>query len=439
MNAINPTARYAAPSSVSMDKTYTKVIWRLLPLLFISYVAAYLDRVNVGFAKLQMLNDLKFSETIYGLGAGIFFIGYFLFEVPSNLLLHRFGARRWIARIMISWGVISGSMIFVETPTGFYVLRFLLGLAEAGFFPGIILYLTYWFPSSRRSKITSLFMTGIPMAGVIGGPLSGWILGALNGVNGMAGWKWLFLLEAAPSILLGFVILFVLDDSIAKARWLSADEKSLLQREIDNETSKAESKTALQAFSNGKVWLLCLAYFGFIMGLYGVGFWLPTLIKASGIADPGTIGWLTAIPYAAAVVSMILISRNSDRTGERRWHIAIPALAGAVGLTVSTLVPTAPIWAILTLTFATMGIISGLAQFWVLPPAFLGGAAAAAGIALINSVGNLAGFVSPFIVGWIKDATGSANNGLYVIAASLTVGALIVLSISKRAVQGRAA
>ena len=436
MEAINPTAPYAAHSSAVIDSTYTKVIWRLLPLLFISYVAAYLDRVNVGFAKLQMLNDLKFSETVYGLGAGIFFLGYFLFEVPSNLLLHRFGARRWIARIMISWGIISGSMVFVETPTSFYILRFFLGVAEAGFFPGIILYLTYWFPSSRRSKITALFMTGIPMAGVIGGPLSGWILGAFNGVSGMAGWKWLFLLEAAPSIVLGFVILAVLPDGISKARWLTDEEKALLQREIGKESSKVESTTVWQAFSNGKVWLLSAAYFGLIMGLYGIGFWLPTLIKASGISNLGTIGWLTAIPYGAAVVSMIVISRHSDRTRERRWHVAIPALAGAAGLVISTFVPQAPIWAIVTLTLATMGILSGLAQFWVLPPAFLGGAAAAAGIALINSVGNLAGFVSPFLVGWIKDATGSANNGLYVIAASLTIGALVVLSLSKRTVEG---
>ena len=428
----------AASDARDEDIAYARVTWRLIPLLFICYVAAYLDRVNVGFAKLQMLNDLNFSESIYGLGAGIFFIGYFLFEVPSNLLLHKLGARRWIARILISWGLISGCMMFVQTPTMFYVLRFLLGLAEAGFFPGIILYLTYWYPAARRSQVTSLFMTGIPMAGVIGGPLSGWILTSFNGVSGMAGWKWLFVIEALPSIALGFVVMYFLDDKIADAKWLSADQKRLLQGNIEKENTQGGDHSALGAFRNAKVWVLCAAYFGFIMGLYGIGFWLPSLIKASGISSPATIGWLVAIPYSAAVICMVLTSRHSDRTGERRWHIAVPALVGAAALVVSTFVPQTPLWAIVTLTIATMGILTGLAQFWVLPPAFLGGAAAAAGIALINSVGNLAGFVSPFAVGWIKDATGSTNNGLYVIAASLVVGGAIVLAVAQRGV-GRSA
>ena len=431
--------RTAATSDVRDENiAYARVTWRLIPLLFICYVAAYLDRVNVGFAKLQMLNDLNFSESIYGLGAGIFFIGYFLFEVPSNLLLHKLGARRWIARILISWGLISGCMMFVQTPTMFYVLRFLLGVAEAGFFPGIILYLTYWYPAARRSQVTSLFMTGIPMAGVIGGPLSGWILTSFNGVSGMAGWKWLFVIEALPSVALGFVVMYFLDDRIADAKWLSADQKRLLQHNIEKESTLGGDHSALGAFRNAKVWVLCAAYFGFIMGLYGIGFWLPSLIKASGISSPTTIGWLVAIPYSAAVVCMILTSRHSDRTGERRWHIAVPALVGAAALVVSTFVPQTPLWAIVTLTIATMGILTGLAQFWVLPPAFLGGAAAAAGIALINSVGNLAGFVSPFAVGWIKDTTGSTNNGLYVIAASLVVGGAIVLAVAQRGV-GRSA
>jgi D-galactonate transporter len=431
--------RSAASAVHDEDRAYARVTWRLVPLLFICYVAAYLDRVNVGFAKLQMLSDLKFSEAVYGLGAGIFFIGYFLFEVPSNLLLHRVGARRWIARILISWGVISGCMMFVQTPTTFYVLRFLLGLAEAGFFPGIILYLTYWYPSARRSRVTSLFMTGIPMAGVIGGPLSGWILASFDGVSGFAGWKWLFLIEALPSVILGFVVMYFLDDRIADARWLSPEHKRLLQHNIEVEGSQVDDHSALGAFRSAKVWVLCAAYFGFIMGLYGIGFWLPSLIKASGISSPATIGWLVAIPYTAAVVCMISTSRHSDRTGERRWHIAIPALAGAAALVLSTLVPQTPLWAIVTLTVATMGILTGLAQFWVLPPAFLGGAAAAAGIALINSIGNLAGFVSPFLVGWIKDTTGSTNNGLYVIALSLVIGSAIVVAIAQRGVRRSAA
>ena len=434
MNTTTLPGSAALAPLAEQEATYAKVTWRLLPLLFICYVAAYLDRVNVGFAKLQMLKDLQFSEAIYGLGAGIFFIGYFIFEVPSNLLLHRFGARKWIARIMISWGVISGCMMFVQTPTAFYVLRFLLGVAEAGFFPGIILYLTYWYPAARRSKVTSLFMTGIPMAGVIGGPLSGWILNSLDGASGLAGWKWLFLIEAIPSLLLGVVVLLYLDDKIGDAKWLSHDQKRLLEHNIEADGAHIESHSALGAFRNPKVWVLCAAYFGFIMGLYGVGFWLPSLIKASGITNAGTIGWLVAIPYGAAVACMLWTSRNSDRTGERRWHIAVPAVVGAVGLIASTLVPQTPFWAIVTLTIATMGIITGLAQFWCLPPAFLSGAAAAAGIALINSVGNLAGFVSPFIVGWIKDLTNSTNIGLFVIAGCLAVGAAIILSLSKATV-----
>jgi D-galactonate transporter len=413
---------------------YNKVTWRLIPLLFISFIAAYLDRVNVGFAKLQMSHDLQFSETVYGLGAGIFFIGYFIFEIPSNLLLHRYGARRWIARIMVSWGIISGCMAFVETPTSFYILRFLLGVAEAGFFPGIILYLTYWYPASRRAKVTALFMTGIPMAGVIGGPLSGWILSAFHGVAGMAGWKWLFLIEAAPSILLAAVVLIYLDDNIRNAKWLSEKEKSILERNIKEDQSVIQDHSMMSAFKNGKVWMLCGAYLGIIMGLYGVSFWLPTLIKASGISDSTTIGWLTSIPYAAAVACMIWTSRNSDRLKERRWHIAVPAFVGALGLIISTLVPQTPTAAVLTLTLATMGIMTALCQFWCLPPAFLSGVAAAAGIALINSVGNLAGFASPFIVGWIKDATGSTDNGLYVVAITLIICGSVVLNMSKKIV-----
>ena len=430
-NTLQGATPAGSTSRSDEDATYAKVTWRLLPFLFLCYVAAYLDRVNVGFAKLQMLNDLKFSETVYGLGAGIFFIGYFLFEVPSNLLLHRYGARKWIARIMISWGVVSACMMLVKTPTSFYILRFLLGVAEAGFFPGIILYLTYWYPAARRAKVTSLFMTGIPMAGVIGGPLSGWIITAFDGMNGLAGWKWLFILEAIPSIFLGLMVLLYLNDKISDASWLSAQEKAMLHRNIEADSANIEDHSALGAFRNGKVWILAAAYFGFIMGLYGVGFWLPSLIKASGVTSAVTIGWLVAIPYAAAVACMIWTSGHSDRTGERRWHIAVPALLGAVGLVASILVPQTPLWAIVTLTVATMGILTALAQFWCLPPAFLGGAAAAAGIAVINSVGNLAGFASPFIVGWIKDLTGSTNNGLLVIAASLVVGGAIVLSMSK--------
>ena len=415
---------------------YSKVSWRLIPFLFLCYVFAYLDRVNVGFAKLQMLSDLKFSETVYGLGAGIFFVGYFLMEVPSNLALHRFGARKWIARIMITWGLVSAAMVFVKTPAVFYALRFLLGVAEAGFFPGIILYLTYWYPASRRAKITALFMTGIPIAGVIGGPLSGWILQRFNNVNGMPGWQWLFLLEAIPSLVTGVITFFYLTDKISDAQWLSVDEKALLERGLANETGKIEVHDAGGAFRSSRVWVLCACYFGIIMGLYGISFWLPSLIKASGVTNVLDVGLLTMIPYGFAAVAMVLIGRNSDRMKERRWHVAVPAVIGAAGLVISTFVPHEPALAVMALTIATIGILGALCQFWSIPPSFLGGAAAAAGIAIINSVGNLAGFVSPYVVGWIKDTTRSTDIGLYVIAVSLIAAALIVLTMPKKVVNG---
>jgi len=409
------------------ERTYAKVIWRLVPFLFLCYIVAYLDRVNVGFAKLQMLNDLKFSETIYGLGAGIFFIGYFLFEIPSNVILHRTGARRWIARIMVTWGVISAGMMFVTTPTSFYVMRFLLGIAEAGFFPGIILYLTYWFPAARRARVVALFMTAIAVSGVIGGPLSGWIMQTFTGVHGWAGWQWMFLLEGIPSVLVGIWVLFYLDDSIQGARWLNADEKQLLSQRIEQDAVGKVDHGAVGVFRSAKVWLCALIYFCFIMGLYGVSFWLPQLIKNMGVKAVLDVGLLTMIPYGVAAVVMVLAARSSDRSGERRWHAASAAIAGGVGLVLAGVNAGSPVLGMAALTLATAGILSALPLFWPLPTAFLGGAAAAAGIAIINSLGNLAGFVSPFMVGAIKDATGSPTLGLYAIAASLFVGAALVL------------
>ncbi len=409
------------------DQTYRKVAWRLIPFLFLCYVVAYLDRVNVGFAKLQMLNDLKFSETVYGLGAGIFFIGYFLFEVPSNIILHRTGARIWIARIMVTWGILSALTMLVTSSTQFYIVRFCLGIAEAGFFPGIILYLTYWFPAARRARVVSLFMTAIAVAGVVGGPLSGWIMQSFAGLNGWTGWQWLFLMEGLPSILVGIWVLFYLDDSIQGAAWLTPQEKTLLADNITADSvGKAEASLA-QVLGNGRVWLMSAIYFCFIMGLYGVSFWLPQLIKSAGVKDVLNVGLLSAIPYGAAVVAMVLAGRSSDRTGERRWHIAGAALLGAAGLMVCGVYGGDVILSMAALSLATMGILTSLPLFWTLPTAFLGGAAAAAGIAVINSVGNLAGFASPYMVGAIKDATGSATWGLYVLAGSLVLGALLVI------------
>jgi D-galactonate transporter len=422
------TMPISTPVSAALENaTYRKVMWRLIPFLFLCYVAAYLDRVNVGFAKLKMLHDLQFSETIYGLGAGIFFIGYFLFEVPSNIILHRTGARVWIARIMITWGIISSAMMFVTTPTEFYLLRFLLGVAEAGFFPGIILYLTYWFPSARRARVVALFMTAIALAGVIGGPLSGWIMQAFDGMHGWTGWQWLFLLEGIPSILIGISVFFYLDDSIAKANWLTAAEQRLLSDNISRDEGSRTEHSLRQVFRNGRVWLMASIYFCFIMGLYGISFWLPQLIKTAGVKDVLNVGLLTMIPYGLAAAAMVLTSRSSDRHGERRWHTAGAGLVGGLGLVLSGVFGGDVTLAMAALSLATMGILTTLPLFWTLPTSMLRGSAAAAGIALINSVGNLAGFVSPFMVGSIKDATGSATMGLYVLAGSLFLGGMLVL------------
>ncbi|KAB0637551.1 MFS transporter [Burkholderia latens] len=416
------------------EATYRKVSWRLTPLLLLCYVVAYLDRVNVGFAKLQMASDLNLSDTVYGLGAGIFFFGYFLFEVPSNIILHKVGARVWIARIMATWGVISILTMFVTTPAMFYVMRFLLGVAEAGFFPGVILYLTYWYPAHRRGRMTTFFMTAVALSGVIGGPISGFILKAFNGVSGWHGWQWLFLLEGIPSVLAGVLVFFALDDRIANAKWLTDDEKALLARNVDAEEATKEDLPLGTVMSSPRVWLMALIYFSFVMGLYGVGFWLPTIIKTTGVTDTVTIGLLSAVPYAAAVIAMILIARSADKRRERRWHLAIPAAFGAVGLVLSVIWAHETALAMLGLTLATMGILTTLPLFWSLPTAFLGGAAAAAGIAMINSIGNLAGFLSPYLMGWLKQATGTNDAGMYMLAGFLVLGGLLALSVPKRLV-----
>ncbi|AOY99012.1 MFS transporter [Cupriavidus sp. USMAHM13] len=428
--AVNP----GATSAAFEDATYRKVSWRLVPFLLLCYVVAYLDRVNVGFAKLQMLNDLKFSETIYGLGAGIFFIGYFLFEVPSNVILHRVGARIWIARIMITWGAISAAMMFVTTPTMFYVLRFLLGVAEAGFFPGIILYLTYWFPAGRRGRTTTYFMTAVALSGVIGGPLSGWVMQAFDGHNGWSGWQWMFLIEGIPSILVGLWVIAYLDDRIAHAKWLSDEEKALLQRNIAGEEAHKEDLPIARVLSSPRVWLMSAIYFSFVMGLYGISFWLPTIIKQTGVKGALDIGLLTAIPYGCAVIGMVLVAYSADRRGERRWHIALPALGGALGLVLSVQWHGNTTLAMCALTLATIGILTTLPLFWSLPTAFLAGTGAAAGIAMINSLGNLAGFISPYAVGWLKDLTRSTDSGMYLLAACMVAGAALTLSVPARMV-----
>jgi sugar phosphate permease len=369
------------------DATYRKVTWRLLPFLVLCYVVAYLDRVNIGFARLQMLGDLRFSETVYGLGAGIFFIGYFLFEVPSNMILLRAGARLWIGRIMITWGLVSAAFAFVTTPGMFYFLRFLLGVAEAGFFPGIILYLTHWYPSERRAHMVALFMTATPLAGVLGGPLSGWVMESFAGLNGWAGWQWLFIVEAVPSIVMGIAVLIYLDNDIAHARWLDAGEKALLEGRLEADRAAAAHHRSLRAvFADGRVWLMCAIYFCYVMGHYGLTFWLPTLIQAAGVRSTLDIGLVTAIPYGGAVLFMIALARSADRRRERRWHTAGSLVLGAAGLVASVFAGTRTSTAVVSLTIAAAGVFGAGPVFWSLPTAFLGGAAAAAGIAAVNSV-----------------------------------------------------
>ncbi len=430
MSAISPTAAIrprGTADATAADAVYRKVSWRLIPLLFLCYIVAYLDRVNVGFAKLQMQDALQFSEAVYGLGAGIFFIGYFLFEVPSNVILHKVGARRWIARIMMTWGLLSAGTMFVNSPTSFYVIRFFLGAAEAGFFPGIILYLTYWYPAARRGKATSLFLAAIPFAGILGGPISGWILQSMAGVNGWQGWQWLFLLQGLPTVALGLVVWRYLDDRVREAKWLTVDERELIARDIAAEaTGKAEPKI-WSVLTNPRVWLLALVYFAFTSGLYGISFWLPSIIKAIGVKGALDIGLLSAIPWSFGVIAMYLSARSADRRLEHRWHSAIAAVVGALGLVLSVAMHGNTTWAMVGLTIATMGIMSTLPVFWGMPTAFLGGAAAAAGIAFINSFGNLSGFAAPFMIGVIKDATKSTDAGLHMLAGLLVLGAVLVL------------
>lgn len=415
-------------------RTYAKVSRRLIPFLMLCYLGAYLDRVNVGFAKLQMLSDLRFSETVYGMGAGIFFLGYFLFEIPSNLILHKVGARRWLARIMLTWAVISACFVFVKSPLVFYMLRFLLGVAEAGFAPGVILYLTYWYPSARRAKALSLFFMAIPLAGMIGGPLSGWIMHSLQGAMSMAGWKWLFVLEALPSLVLGVAILLYLDDSIVKAKWLTDTEKALLARNVASDNEHKTAHLSIKAFiGDRRLWLMATIYFCVVLGQYGLTFWLPTIIRKAGVADPLWVGIFTAIPYLCAIIALPLIGMSADRLRERRFHLAVPMLIAAAGF--ATLPALGSVAAsIICLSIAAAGILASSSQFWSLPTALLGGMSAAAGIAAVNCFANLAGFFSPAIVGWLNDLTGKSTAGLIFISAAVTLGALLVLLVPAKSV-----
>ncbi|MBB3223090.1 MFS transporter [Pseudoduganella umbonata] len=409
---------------------YRKVNLRLIPFLFICYVAAYLDRINIGFAQLQMKADLGFSDAVYGLGAGIFFFGYALFEVPSNLLLEKIGARKTLLRIMVLWGLTSAGMMFITTPTQLYIARFLLGLFEAGFFPGIILYFTYWYPSGMRARIIALFMSGMAVAGIIGGPLSGWIMNDMAGVNGWAGWQWMFLLEGLPAVLLGVLAWFVLQDRPRDASWLSARDKEVIESTLQQDRQAlgpAHHGSLRDAMRDPKIYILAFAYFTFIAGTYVITFWLPAIVKSFGVSDPLRIGLLTAIPYIIGAIGMVVLGKSSDRTRERRWHAAGAAFLGGAALVVSTLVPGNLTLALVALSFAAIGILATMPLFWAMPAAYLSGPAAAGGIALINSLGLVGGFVSPFVIGWFKTTTGSVDGGLYFVAAMMVLGAIVLL------------
>lgn len=414
---------------------YRKIAFRLMPFLMLCYFCAYLDRVNVGFAKLQMMSDLQFSEAVYGLGAGIFFIGYFLCEVPSNIVLHKVGARRWIARIMITWGILSGCFAFVQTEWQFYTLRFLLGVAEAGLAPGLLLYLTYWFPSYRRARMTVLWFIAIPISGMIGGPLSGLIMDRMSGVHGWFGWQWMFLIEAIPTVVVGLLVLAVLKDSVQDANWLTQDEKNLVKQELAQDNQHKEGHGSIKEFvADKRLWLLAGIYFCVVMGQYAITFWLPTLIRNSGISDNWHIGLLTSLPYMCAIVVMILAGRSGDHFQERRWHLIIPMCAGALALTFATLFASNLTLSLICLCIAASGVLTASSLFWMLPTNFLGGVSAAAGIAAVNSFANLAGFCSPYLIGWITTNTGSNAIGMFLITAVLIFGASLVLRVPAKLV-----
>jgi len=406
--------------------TIRAISWRLIPFLVLAYLFSYLDRVNLGFSALTMNAELNFTPLNFAWGAGIFFIGYFIFEVPSNLALEKFGASRWIARIMVTWGIISALMAAVSGVWSFYTLRFLLGVAEAGFFPGIILYLTYWYPAQYRARFLAAFAVAVPVSTVIGAPISGFLLG-LDGVWGLKGWQWLFIIEGLPSVLLGIVTWFYLTDRPEHATWLTAQQKAWLASRLNAEVAAkqaAKHMTLREALTSSKVIMLSLIYFCFVAALYGMQFWLPQIVKAFGLTNAQT-GFVTAIPYLFGTVAMILWARRSDFTRERVFHVGAPFFLIALALGASAYI-TDPTMTMVVLTLAAIGIFCIFGVFWTLPTAWLSGTAAAGAIALINSIGNLAGFGGPYLIGWVKEATGSTSTGLLVLAVLPLIGGLLV-------------
>ena len=410
------------------NKVFAKCAWRLIPFMGLLYVANFLDRVNVSFAALTMNRDIGLSAQAYGIGAGVFFLGYFLFEVPSNVVLERVGARLWMFRIMLSWGVVSMAMAFAHDAATFAFMRFLLGLCEAGFFPGMILYLTYWFPASTRGQFNALFLSAILVANIFGAPLSGFILAETGGLGGLHSWQWLFLIEGLPSCALAFAVLIFLPDKPAKAAWLSAEEKRVIAGALARD---AQPRGSLRdGFGDWRVWTLAVADIGIITSLYGIGLWLPQIVKGMGFGDLET-GFVVGASSFVTLLAMIAFARHSDRVRARIPHIVIAALFAAVALIVSALLG-ANLWSVITLTAASIGIYAALAIFWTLPQSFRGGTAAAGAIALVNAVGNLGGFFGPTIMGYLKDATGNYSAAMVLLAGGLVMTIAIVLAIGPR-------
>lgn len=421
----------SAASQTELDAVYRKITRRIVPILILGYIAAYLDRSNIGFARVQMLGDLGFSELVYGFGAGLFYLGYSAFEVPSNLLLKRIGARLTFARIMILWGLISAGFAFVTTATQFSILRFLLGAAEAGFFPGVLLYITYWVPSERRARFTAMFMSALVLSGLIGGPLSGVIMAGMEGIAGMRGWQWLFIVEAMPSVILGVIVLVSLTDSPDKARWLTDREKALVRADLARDAASRQTETRVShtlrdAFLDYRVYVLASMAIALVSGIGGLSFWLPTILHQAGIENLVTLGVLSGVPYLIALGVQQWVAHNSDRTGERRWHVGICAAICAVAWFLLPSFSAQPWVSLVLLAFACAGAFGATGPFWTMPSGFLAGTAAAGGIALVSTMGAAFAILSPTFVGWATDVTGSLAAGQYYYGTLFLLAAIIL-------------
>jgi MFS family permease len=421
-------------------RTYNKVIWRLMPFLFMCYIFAYVDRVNVGFAGLDMKRDLGMNDAVFGIGSGIFFIGYLFFQIPCNIALQKIGAKRWLGPIMIVWGLVSACTMFVHGTFDFYAVRFVLGIVESGFFPGVILYLTFWFTGRYRAQMVAIFMTAIPLSGFIFGPISGWLMKRLNNVAGLHGWQWLFVVEAVPSMLAGLASMIFLENGPHSAHWLNTAERDMLCRRLAED--EALKKTTVggharfaDALRKPAVWLFCVIYFGSVSGNYALQFWLPQIVKNTLTKDQFSIGLLTMIPWGVTAIAMVLIGRHSDKTGERPYHIAICVAAGGLGLALSAIPGISGAFGLFALTIACAGLVSSSSTFWSLPTLYLSGTAATAGIAMINSIGNLGGQVGPYIIGFISNRFHSMTIALFTLASLCWLSAFIAIKFFRHPVK----